>query len=415
MKKNGNMTRKENFLSIMKALKSRTTLTKPNIAELTGLSSVTVNSAVNILIDANIVIEQGIASSNGGRKAALFSFNDQIFRIIGVNLYFDRIIVSLFDLRVNILKSNTVNIDVDSLLIEECIHRISDMVHVLLTETNTDKEHLLGIGIAIPGTVDYDKTIVYNVPALEKWRNIPLKEMLENELQVRVYLENDANCEMLALKWKNIIHESANCVYLSTKNGFGARIMLGGIIFRGNEGVSGEVGHVSVDPNGLPCKCGNRGCLELYVSDDAILKNTIHVIGEEHSGLLYEMCRHKLENIDFEMVVEAYKLGDEHVTKILQDASKHMALCLDMILKIIAPIDLIIDSDWLSQFDRYYFSILNATYKNSSFFRRSDVRISLNSLKDTDILGSGTLVLDSILSDVEDNIVLEMIAIKKAE
>ena len=399
----------------MKVLKSKTTLTKPNIAELTGLSNVTVNSAINGLIDANIVVEQGIANSNGGRKATLFGFNDEIFRIIGINLYSDRIIVSLFDLCVNILKNNTLNIDVDSLLIEECVHRISDMVHELLTVTNTDKERLLGIGIAIPGTVDYDKTIVNNVPNLEKWKNIPLKKMLENELSVRVYLENDMNCGMLALKWKNVIHESASCVYLSTKHGIGARILIDGKIFRGNEGISGEVGHVSVDQNGLPCKCGNRGCLELYASDSAILKNTINGIRNKGSGLLYEMCKREPEKITFEMIIEACKLGDEYVLEILRDASKYIALCLDMILKIIAPIDLIIESDWLSHFDRYYFSILNVIYNNSSFFRRSDVRISLNSLKNADVLGSGTVVLDSIFSDIEDNVVLDMIAINKAE
>lgn len=409
MKKNGNSTKKDNYLLILKAFRNKSTLTKPNLADLTGLSNVTVNNAINDLIKTSIVIDQGIAESSGGRKAALFSLNGGLFKIVGVVLSLDKIIVSLFDLNINILASTTLDIDVDSLLIEESVNHISDMVHRLLTEEDINKEQLLGVGVSVPGTVECNKSVVNNVPRLKKWKNIPLKDMLEDKLSVQVYVENDVNGGLLALKWKDMISEDKSCVYLSLKGGVGARILLDGKIFRGNEGISGEIGHISVEQNGPHCKCGNRGCLELYISDGAILKNAVEMAQEKKGGILYEICESNPETIDFNTIIEAGKEGDEAVVGIFQEASRYMTLCIDMILKIIAPMELIIESEWLSHFDNYYYSILNTTYKNSSFFSRSDVRISLNTTKNIFLLGSATIVLDEIMTKADDNALLDMI------
>jgi predicted NBD/HSP70 family sugar kinase len=99
-----------------------------------------------------------------------------------------------------------------------------------------------------------------------KLKNIPLKEMVEKRFKLKTWLENDANAIALAEKQFGAYKKYKNLVYVTIGDGVGAGIIVNGSIFRGCNGGTGEFGHTSIDRNGIYCDCGNRGCLENYVS-----------------------------------------------------------------------------------------------------------------------------------------------------
>jgi glucokinase len=129
---------------------------------------------------------------------------------------------------------------------------------------------LTGIGIGVPGVIDLQTGMVRDAQNLPDWRNYPVKQEIERRLGTTVILENDANVACLGEKWLGAgMHVDDMCM-LTLGTGVGGGMVLQGKIWHGMAGMAGELGHVSVDPNGVPCGCGNQGCLEQYASATAV-------------------------------------------------------------------------------------------------------------------------------------------------
>ncbi len=129
---------------------------------------------------------------------------------------------------------------------------------------------LTGVGIGIPGFILMEKGIIVGSNNLPDFEGIPIRDEIERLLGARVTLENDANAAALGESWVGAGKGVRNLVLLTLGTGIGGGIVSGGEILRGFDGMAGEVGHITVVPNGNPCGCGNRGCLEKHASATAI-------------------------------------------------------------------------------------------------------------------------------------------------
>jgi glucokinase len=146
---------------------------------------------------------------------------------------------------------------------------VADMVRAIRAlRDRLGTSGLRGIGVAVPGNMD-DGMIVNanNLPTLE---GFPIRDRLEESLETAVLLENDANAAALGEKWMGAGRDVDDLVLLTLGTGVGGGIVSGGRILRGFRGMAGEVGHITVVPNGNPCGCGNRGCLEKHASAQAV-------------------------------------------------------------------------------------------------------------------------------------------------
>jgi glucokinase len=125
---------------------------------------------------------------------------------------------------------------------------------------------LIGIGIAVPGLIDVRSGVVYAAPHVKSWRSFPLRRNLERVLKRRITLENDANAWALGEYWRGAARGCKNVVLLTLGTGVGGGLIIDGKIVHGRSGLAAELGHICVEPDGMPCDCGARGCLEAYVS-----------------------------------------------------------------------------------------------------------------------------------------------------
>jgi glucokinase len=133
------------------------------------------------------------------------------------------------------------------------------------------REGLSGIGVAVPGFILLKEGVVKNsnnIPALEDY---PLRDDLEKRLGAKVVLENDANAAALGEKWMGTGRDVDNLILLTLGTGVGGGIIINGKVLHGVLGMAGELGHITVVPNGNPCGCGNQGCLEKHASATAIV------------------------------------------------------------------------------------------------------------------------------------------------
>ena len=138
---------------------------------------------------------------------------------------------------------------------------------------------LIGIGIGVPGIIDLQTGMVCKAQNLPDWRNYPVKQQIERRLGTAVVLENDANAACLGEKWLGAGMNVNDLCMLTLGTGVGGGMVLRGKIWHGMTGMAGELGHISADPNGVLCGCGNQGCLEQYASATAVRRMALELIG----------------------------------------------------------------------------------------------------------------------------------------
>jgi glucokinase len=129
---------------------------------------------------------------------------------------------------------------------------------------------LAGVGVGIPGYILMEKGVVAGAPNLPDFVNYPVRDEIENGLGAKVILENDANAAALGEKWMGAGRDVDDLVLLTLGTGIGGGIISDGKVLRGCLGMAGELGHITVVPNGYPCGCGNTGCVEKYASATAV-------------------------------------------------------------------------------------------------------------------------------------------------
>ena len=180
---------------------------------------------------------------------------------------------------------------------------------------------LTGIGVGIPGIIDLAHGLVRESPNLVGWSDYPVRDEIEKRLGTRVILENDANCAALGEKWLGAAREVDDMAILTLGTGVGGGIVMGGRIWHGMNGMAGEFGHMTVDPNGPQCGCGNRGCLEQYSSASGIMRMTREAIA---TGRAPDLAKAATSDPEFSAKA-VYNLaiqGDEEARKIMESAGR---------------------------------------------------------------------------------------------
>ena len=153
-------------------------------------------------------------------------------------------------------------------------HVIGEMCDAIqsLTQKYRDTGKFVGAGIGVPGIIDMETGMMRKSANLPGWSDYPVRDEIERRLGARVFLDNDAKMAAFGEKWLGAGRDADNMVMITLGTGIGGAIILNGKIFYGMNGMAGEFGHVTVEPNGVPCGCGNHGCAERYASATALVR-----------------------------------------------------------------------------------------------------------------------------------------------
>jgi glucokinase len=167
-------------------------------------------------------------------------------------------------------------------------HVINDMCDAIrsLSEKYKSTASLYGMGIGVPGIIDLRTGMLRESPNLPGWADYPVRDEIERRLGTRVVLDNDANVAALGEKWLGAAKEVDDVAMLTLGTGVGGGLVLNGRIWHGMTGMAGEFGHITVEPDGVQCNCGNRGCVEQYASASAVVRMAREVIAGDSSSSL---------------------------------------------------------------------------------------------------------------------------------
>jgi glucokinase len=186
---------------------------------------------------------------------------------------------------------------------------------------------LQGIGVGIPGIIDLASGTLHSAANLPGWSNYPVRHELENRLGVPVLLENDANCAALGEKWIGAGRDVDDLCMVTLGTGVGGGFVIGGKPWHGLIGMAGEIGHMTVFPDGRLCGCGNYGCLEQYASATAIRRMAAESVAEGQAAGLAR-CMEADPAFSARTVFQCARKGDSTALKIFSTAGHALGIAL---------------------------------------------------------------------------------------
>lgn len=375
---------------LIRLMRQMPVCSRADLAKATGLERATITNIIKDLMDWGLVKEVGIIDGKKGRRSIGITINSELYRVIGIRLTRKYFYVGLFDIagKEYLIRTEEINSSSDPL---ETMEKMKTIIKEIIKDNET--EHFIGIGCAIPGPFFRNEGKMALITELPGWENISIRQELETSFGLPVYLEHDANVGALAEWWLGMSRiEKGTMVYIAAGQGIGAGIVIDGRVFRGAQGIAGEIGHASIAFDGPKCECGNNGCLTNYCSTLALKR--------EINKLLTDYPKSKLKkDCSLGSIFEAIEAEDELAIKVFTQVAKYLCFGLINVIYSYNP-DVIIIGDELAQAGRRLLQICNETIKEHllpQIYEKLSVSLSSFS-KDPILIGAGALVVDKVLS-----------------
>ena len=315
--------RNTNLRVLLSAIWEYNPISRIDLSQTTGLAPSSVSRLLQELIELGLVQEVGKGESSGGRLPMLVMPNPNAGLIISLDMSGPHARGGIFDAANNLLDS------IDQPFYgygpETVTNQLFDLIRQLMEIAKDDNRPTLAIGISQPGQIDAETGVIREATNF-RLHSFPLRQLLEEEFGLPVYIEHDASVAALAEKYYGVAQAMDHFLYILVSTGIGSGIIIGGQIYRGETGKSGEFGHIIVEPGGPLCVCGKRGCLEAVAAAPAILTSARKMAIHERSEILMDLCGGLPENMTIEMVAQAAQLGDSISLEILMRSAEYIAL-----------------------------------------------------------------------------------------
>lgn len=381
---NQHVVKKGNKSLVLDTIKKNSPISRATIATQTGLNKGTVSSLVSDLIDDHLIYESGPGESSGGRRPVMLLFNEDAGYSIGIDIGVNYLLGVLTDLSGNIHQEKIITFN--NLSYEEIEKKLFEMIDNLNHSAPESPYGIIGIGVGVPGTVDKSGNILL-APNLD-WKNINLKAVLEGKYNLPTVIENEANAGAYGEKKFGAGKQSTNIVYVSAGIGIGVGLILNGTLFKGNNGFSGELGHMTIEVNGTNCRCGNEGCWELYASEQALI-NQAEKLG------IYLPSNGEFALNNLLMLAEN---GHEDAIALFDQIGDYLGVGINNIINIFNPEQVIIGNRMASS-QKWIEQSLNERLNQALWFQKSDLKVNFSELSTlSTALGVTAFSIENFLS-----------------
>lgn len=312
---NSQLIQKVNRLKVLNYIRRNPDVARPAVARQTGLSVASLTNITTYLLDKGLIAENGTETVDRvGRKGTLLRFRADAYGLICVFLNMKSVNIAYTDLEGGVIAN--IVVDTDSLKPQEFIDTVHESISFLVGKY--DKKQILGIEIAISGLVLDGSRFVLSSSL--KWTEFNLKEELENETGIPVFIDNVSDVKAVWYFHSEKQNRRDNMLMVDLENGIGACQYYNGEI---NRAMIGEIGHTTVEKDGEPCFCGNRGCLEAMCSVPRILQ-----LYSEYGG-----CG----MVSSEELVQRLENGDENAIRAAKECSQYLGIGLANLVNLCKP------------------------------------------------------------------------------
>lgn len=238
---------------------------------------------------------------------------------------------------------------------------------------------LAGIGIGVPGVINLATGMIRQSPNLPGWNDFPVRDDIERQLNAPVILENDANAAALGEKWVGAGKAVSGLCILTLGTGIGGGIILDGRIWHGQDGMGGELGHMTIDPNGALCGCGNLGCIEAYASATAILRMAHAAIAVGRSPAL-RTAAEEVGELTAEMIYITAQQGDRVSREIFELVGRSLGVAIGNLINAFNLPLYVLAGGVARGWDAFAPHLMDEVQKRSVVYRATQTRIEPSQL-----------------------------------
>jgi len=380
-------TKDHNTRLVLKTIYDQDGISRADIARATRLTKTTVSSIVADLIQDGLVAETGVGTSDGGKPPILLNVVNEARCFIGIDLANSEFRGAVVNLYGDIVLRN--HLSVDNRDGSGALDLVFSLIEQLLEASGTP---IHGIGIGTPGLMDPINGVIHQAVNLN-WRNLPFRRLLEERYNLPCYIANDCQAAALGEYTFGGNSNTSNLVVVKVGRGIGSGIVLNGQLYYGDGYGAGEIGHLVVIEDGEPCACGNRGCLETVASTKMLVKHARKIASSDPKSLLHQFVS-GTEEINTEIVEQAFYAGDVDLRNIIVDAGKHLGIAIANLVNVL-NIQHIVIAGSMARFGEVFLEPIQHMMREYSMSSLADeTEVTISSLgQDIVIKGAASLLM----------------------
>jgi N-acetylglucosamine repressor len=388
-----------NSAAVLDVIQRRRGISRAELAAITGLTQAAISRIVADLISIRLVVEEGPSASAGGRPPVRLKINAEAAHVVGIDLARSGIQGVLVDLNGRIHR----RLSIESRLAQAAdvtLDRLTAMTAELLSWAVSRQWAVAGIGIGAPGPLNARDGIIVTPPNLPLWRNVPIRQIMEERFALPVWLDNDANAQALAEGRFGAGRDYGSFIYVAIGMGVGAGIIIHGRLHRGAHNVEGELGHTTVETAGPRCNCGNRGCLELYTSSSAVVAAALAALQRGEDSVISALVENRLEQISVNTIGQAARAGDALALRIVAQVAMYLGVGLVNAINLFGPEAVFLGREVIQACGDLLLAPIRAIVAERCFGTAAEQVQILPALlgDDAPVIGAACLVLEDLFS-----------------
>jgi predicted NBD/HSP70 family sugar kinase len=381
------MLRLVNRRILLSILSDRQPISRAEIAKISGLNKATISTITGELLKESCIVEEGSGRTTpiGGKPPTPLRLNANRFGLFGLDIRADETVLALSDFNNRIVARFSYETGPDATAF---LNKIGKEIRKLCTKHDSFIE-FPGIGVSLPGLVD-NQSGKFLLSVVLPWRDVPVVNLLEKATGLPVIIDNSARCSALAEIWhgKAQYAHVRNLLYVSVSTGLACGVVIDGGLYRGGNNTAGQFGHIPIDVNGPDCRCGQRGCWDLYASDKATVKRYADLRGA--SGKRVSTMR---------KLVELVEAGDGAATEAVRETARYLGMGITGLINGLDPEVVIIGGEITKAWGVIEPIIVEETKRNLLAPRAHSVVIRPSAFEVRPSLkGALTLIQNSLLS-----------------
>ncbi len=401
-------TKDVNRKLILERIRESAGISRSEIVDATGLSKAAVSTIVADLMEAGLVEEIGSQSSAIGRPRIQLSLIPQAGLALGAELTDRECHVILTDLRATPLRRvlhpvNSHDLSVDALL-------TTLQTAVAEAVAGVEPAKLLGMGLTLPAVVDPSSATVL-LSILLPWQNVMLADELERRFPFPVVLFSRGSAATWGEHWYGAGQNVRNMLYVRVGNGIVAGLVINGQPYLGQGFGAGELGHMTVQPEGALCRCGNRGCLATVATSEALLNRMRQLLREQPDNPLWKGLHHRVESLSLDDVRFAVETGNPLALQVLDETAAWLSIALASAINLL-NLDMVIVGGPLMAVGEALLKPLRLHLRQRALpTHLANVQVVASTLKnDAPSVGAASLLLHELMSPTPMPIALTRLA-----
>lgn len=368
---------------VLELVRSGRAGTRSEIGRRTGLSRTAVTARVAALLGSGLLVEVEEGESTGGRPPLRLRFGRESGVVLAGAIGRSRTQLAVCDLAGDVLADADLEQEVGAGP-DQLMPTVADGFRALLGEAGRTPGEVRGVGLSIPGTVDFERGSSLDSPIMRGWDGVRLAPYLEGLARVPTFVDNDAN--VMALSERHGHLESAShVVLLKASTGIGAGVVAGGRLVRGALGAAGEIGHVKTPAaEGLVCRCGDTGCLESVAGGWALVQRMQE--GGAPIGHIRDLVRLAVE-------------GDAEARGALRESGRRTGEVLGGVVNLLNPEAVVVGGDMALGYDFFVAGVRETLYRSATALVTRDLLIlPAPHGERSGVVGCAALALGHVLS-----------------